>query len=323
MKRKARQSKNKARNAFSDKSQTYLHIHAHALFSSLGRIVKNTFTSVMTMLVMAIAISLASGFYLLIDNMQQLTGDIESTNKISLFLKPNVSDKSGRTLAEKIRQNKAVDKVVLITKKQALKEFKEYSGFGEALNVLEVNPLPTVIQVLPKNTLDDLQAIESLMMEFKHFNQVDFAQLDMQWVRRLQTMMQIMQRGVLILTLLLGFAVLLITGNTIRLELQNRRDEVLVAKLVGATYSFIQRPFLYTGFWLGFLSGIIAWLLVSIIMLLLQSPIEELSLLNGRAFELSYFGFFDIISLLSITSFLGVLGAWIVLYYQLQEIKPK
>lgn len=311
------------RSEFSDKSQTYLHIHAQALFSSLGRLVKNTFTSFMTIIVLAITIALASGFYLLVVNMQQLTGGIESSNQISLFLKENISDNAGNSLAEKIRQNSAVDEVVLITKDQALAEFKAYSGFGEALKILDVNPLPTVIQILPKNSLDDIQAIESLVAELKRFPQVDFAQLDMQWVKRLQSMMKIMQRAVLILTVLLGFAVLVITGNTIRLELQNRRDEVLVAKLVGATHSFIQRPFLYTGFWLGLLSGLVAWLLVSIIVLVLQKPIEELSGLYDGSFDLSYFSFIDIISLLSLSSFLAVLGAWIVLHFQLQGIKPK
>jgi len=323
MKQKIRHTNNTERNDLSEKSQAYLRIHAHALFSSLGRVVKNTFTSVMTIIVMAIAISLASGFYLLVVNMQQLTGNIESTNQISLFLKSNISDNSGKKLAEKISQNAAVGEVVLITKEQALREFKVYSGFGDALNVLDTNPLPTVIQILPKNTLDDVKTIESLMMEFNRLPQVDFAQLDMQWVKRLQSMMQIFQRGVLVLTLLLGFAVLVITGNTIRLELQNRRDEVLVAKLVGATHSFIQRPFLYTGFWLGFLSGVTAWLLVSIIMLVIQGPIETLSVLYDGTFNLSYFSFIDIVLLLSISSFLSIAGSWIVLHFQLQQIKPR
>lgn len=323
MKHKSRQIQQKGAGGFSEKLQAYLRIHAHALFSSLGRIVRNAFTSIMTVIVIAIAISLASGFYLLVVNMQQLTGGLESSNQISLFLKSNVSDNAGKNLVDKIKQNDAVTDVVLITKEQALKEFKIYSGFGDALNVLEQNPLPTVIQILPKNTLNDMQAIESLMSEFNRMPQVDFAQLDMQWVNRLQSMMQILQRGVLLLSVLLGFAVLVITGNTIRLELQNRQDEVLICKLVGATHSFIQRPFLYTGFWFGFISGLVAWLLVSAIMMILQEPIERLSVLYNGAFNLSYFSFTDIVSLLAISSLLSVMGAWIVLHNQLQKIKPK
>ncbi|MCK5189649.1 MAG: permease-like cell division protein FtsX, partial [Methylococcales bacterium] len=160
MKHNSRQLQHQGSGDFSDKSQAYLHIHAHALFSSLGRLVRNPFTSAMTIIVMAIAISLASGFYLLVVNMQQLTGNLESTNQISLFLKSNVSDKSAEKLADKIRKNSNIEKVALITKEQALTEFKIYSGFGDALSVLETNPLPIVIQVLPENTLDDLQSVE-------------------------------------------------------------------------------------------------------------------------------------------------------------------
>ena len=132
-----------------------------------------------------------------------------------------------------------------------------------------------------------------------------------------------MRRGVGVLTILLGFAVLIITGNTIRLELQNRRDEVLVAKLVGATHSFIQRPFLYTGFWLGFLSGLLAWLIVTVMLVFLQNPIESLSKQYNSAFDVYYLGLSEMIILLSIASLLGMVGSWIVLRAQLQQIKPE
>jgi cell division transport system permease protein len=322
-KHKYRQVHNKENNDLSDKSQAYLHIHAHALFSSLGRLVRNPFSSAMSIVVMAIAISLASGFYLLVVNMQQLTGNIESTNQISLFLKSSFSDKAGENLADRIRKNSNIEQVKLITKAQALEEFKTHSGFGDALNVLDHNPLPTVIQILPKNTLNDIHSVELLMAEFSKLPQVDFAQMDMKWVKRLHSFMQIMQRSVFLLTVLLSSAVLFITGNTIRLELQNRRDEVLVAKLVGATHSFIQRPFLYTGFWLGLLSGLVAWVLVTLMMFILQNPIERLSILYNGAFDVRYLGLSDTLSLLMIASMLGVIGSWIVLRQQLKQIKPE
>jgi len=323
MKNTSRQKNNKNQVGFSDKFQAYLHIHAHALFSSLGRLFRNAFSSVMTIIVMAIAISLAAGFYVLLLNLQQVTGGIESSNQISLFLKTSVSEKSGQQLSNKINSNEKVESVLLISKSQALKEFKEYSGFGNVLNVLDSNPLPTVIQVLPKNTLDDLLSVEKLMAEFERMPQVDFAQLDMQWVKRLQSMMQIMQRAGLLLAVLLGFAVLFITGNSIRLELQNRRDEVLVAKLVGATHSFIQRPFLYTGFWLGFGAGFVAWLMVTCMTLVLHGPVERLSIQYDRAFGITYIGVADTLVMIGLASLLGVFGAWIVLRHQLAQIKPE
>ncbi|MBD9363211.1 ABC transporter permease [Methylomonas sp. EbB] len=303
--------------------QAYLLNHAHGLFSSLGRLTRTPFTSAMTILVLAIAISLASSFYIVVANIQQLTGNLESSNQMSLFLHDNITDAAGQKLAEQIQQNGSVMEVKFISKKQALEEFKANSGFSDALNALERNPLPSVIQVVPKNALESNEDIEKLMSDFKQFPQVDFVQVDMQWVARLQTIMLIASRGVMLVSLLLGFAVTFITGNTIRLELQNRQDEVFISKLVGATHAFIQRPFLYTGFWLGFISGFLGWLIMTIMLLILETPVEKLSTLYNSSFDLLFLSFSEFILLLMISSVLAVLGSWAVLHYQLRQLKPQ
>jgi len=306
-----------------DRFQAYLLNHAHGLFSSLGRLTRSPFTSAMTVLVLAIAVSLSGGFYIGVANIQQLTGNLESSNQMSLFLHDNVTDAAGQKLVEQLRQNPSVDAVKLITKQQALDEFKANSGFGDALNALEQNPLPSVVQVQPKHTLESNADIETLMAEFKQLPQVDFVQVDMQWVARLQTIMTIASRGVMLVSLLLGFAVTFITGNTIRLELRNRQDEVYISKLVGATNAFIQRPFLYTGFWLGFIAGFLGWLIVTVMLLILESPVEKLSVLYNSAFELLFLSFGEFLLLLTISSALAVCGAWVVLHYQLRLLKPE
>ena len=301
----------------------YLLNHAHGLFSSLGRLTRNPFTSAMTVLVLAVAIALASGFYIVVANIQQLTGNLESSNQISLFLHDNVTDAAGEKLAEQLQKNPSVTEIKFITKKQALEEFKANSGFSDALNALKSNPLPSVIQVQPKNALENNDDIEKLMADFKQLPQVDFVQVDMQWVARLQTIMLIASRGVSLVAILLGFAVTFITGNTIRLELQNRQDEVFISKLVGATHAFIQRPFLYTGFWLGFISGFLGWLIVSIMLLILENPVEKLSTLYNSSFDLLFLSFSEFFLLLAISSALAVLGSWAVLHYQLRQLKPQ
>jgi cell division transport system permease protein len=308
---------------FVDKWHAYKNLHAHALFSSLGRLVASRFSSAMTIVVLAIAISLASGFYILVANLQQLSGNLESSNQISLFLKDEVSEVRARTLADKIRQNADIQDVKIITKDQALAEFQAYSGFGEAVKALEKNPLPVVIQLLPNNSLDNEQALSVLLDDFNRLPEVDFAQMDMQWVKRLQSIIDLARRGVTLLSLLLGVGVLFITANTIRLELYNRRDEVVIAKLVGATNGFIYRPFLYSGFWIGFFSGVTAWFIVTIIMLILKQSVENLSRLYDGSFHLLFLGFLDTLSLLFISSVLGVVGSWIVLCFQLQQLKPE
>jgi len=306
-----------------DKFHAYRNLHAHALFSSLGRLVASRFSSAMTIVVLAIAISLSSGFYILVVNLQQLASNLEASNQISLFLKDDISEARANKFANSIRQNPDIQDVKLITKEQALEEFQAYSGFGAAVKALEKNPLPIVIQVLPKNSLEDEQALETLLDEFKRSTEVDFAQMDMQWVKRLQSIMEVARCGVTLLSLLLGVGVLFITANTIRLELHNRRDEVVIAKLVGATNGFIHRPFLYTGFWIGFFSGVAAWFIVTTIMLILKQPIERLSTLYDDSFHVLFFGFTETLALLFISSLLGVVGSWIVLHFQLRQLKPE
>jgi cell division transport system permease protein len=147
--------------------------------------------------------------------------------------------------------------------------------------------------------------------------------MDLQWVQRLQSIMDVARLFATLLNLMLGAAVVFIIGNTIRLELHNRHDEVVIEKLVGATNSFIQRPFLYTGFWIGFLSGVSAWFIVTLLMLILRHSIEKLSELYGGGFHLLFLSFTQTLALIVISSVLGVLGSWAVLIYQLQHTKPE
>lgn len=308
---------------FVDKLRAYRDMHAHALFSSLGRLVASRFASIMTIVVLAVGISLASGFYILVKNLQQLTGNLETSNQISLFLREDISDASANKFAESIKKNPGVLDVKLISKEQALKEFEAYSGFGAAVKALDKNPLPIVIQVLPKNSLENELVFEDLLGHFKQAPEVDFAQMDMQWVKRLQSIMEVARRGVALLSGLLGVGVLFITANTIRLELHNRREEVVIAKLVGATNGFIQRPFLYGGFWLGFFSGVAAWFIVTVTTLVLKQPIEKLSGLYDGSFNVVFLGFLETIVMLAISSFLGMAGSWIVVHFQLRQLKPE
>lgn len=333
---KRRPVKNKPINKSKDKRQTqragggildklhaYRDNHAHALFSSLGRLVARPFSFLMTIIVLSSSISLACGFYITLINVQQLTSNLENSNQISLFLKSDLSDKDAEDLAKKIRQNPQVQEVNVITKEQALVEFKTYSGFGAAMDVLDKNPLPSVVQVLAKNSLEDKAALEELYNNLQKFDQVETVQLDMQWVSRLQSIVTVVRYIVYLFSAMIALGVVFIIGNTIRLELQSRKEEVVIAKLVGATNAFIRRPFLYTGFWLGFISSVAAWFIAAISLLILKQPIEQLSGLYETDVHLIFLSLSDTFALLSIPSTLGVISSWTVLIFQLRQVKPE
>ncbi len=313
----------KAGGDFSDRLKAYRDQHAQSFFSSLGRLFSTPFTSIMTVGVIAIAIALASGFYLVINNLQQLTAGLEASNQISLFLRDEISEAHAKKFADQIRKNADVKKVAVIDKKQALQEFKNFSGFGDAIDVLEKNPLPIVLEVLPKDALSDKEKLTGLLEQLKKSTEVDFAQMDLEWVERLQNIVATAKLAAVSLSILLAATVFFIAGNTIRLEIHNRKQEIIISKLVGATNSFIQRPFLYTGFWLGFLSGVTAWFIVTLMMLVLRQSVENLSGLYAGKFHLLFFTYGETFILISVSALLAVLGSWLVLFIQLKHLNPE
>jgi cell division transport system permease protein len=268
--------------------------------------------------VLAIAIALASSFYLLLANVEQLTGNLAASTQISLFLKDSVSDARAQKLAEEIKQNPAVGTVTVISKNEALAEFKAYSGFGADINVLISNPLPVVLQVMPKADMEQVN-LEQLLATLQQNDSVDLAQMDMQWLNRLHSIMDLAERLAILLNGLLGFAVLFIAGNTIRLELHKRQEEVVIARLVGATDAFIERPFLYSGFWLGLLSGIGAVVIDGVLLMATNGPVAKLANLYGGNFRLMFFSFGEMITVLALSAALGVIGSWVVLRFQLHS----
>lgn len=308
---------------FASRLHSYRDLHAHAMFSSLGRLLRTPIAFMITLLVLATSMALACLFYLLVQNFQQLTGNLEATNQISVYLKTGLSAEVINKAQQEIASNSSVESVRRITPEQALTELQANSGFGDVFNGLNENPLPVVLVILPKNSLEDAENIAGLVQTLQARPEVELAQSDMQWVQRIQSIVQLAKRSVGLISVLFCFAVLLMVGNTIRLELQNRVDEVVIAKLVGATNAFISRPFLYTGFWLGFLSSVVAWIIVTVIMLILQQPVQQLSQLYGSQFTLLFLNYRDTLGLLILGPLLGIFGSKWVLNNQLKNIKPE
>jgi len=302
-------------------SAYFIH-HARVLLGSLGHLTRHPLSTSMTMAVIAIALTLPTGLYLALNNISGLSAGWDSSTRISLFLHANVNEEKAQTLVKRLRLHNEIDHISMISKEQGLEQFKQLSGFGNALQFLEGNPLPIVLVVQPIINTDHPNQIKQLLKELESNKLVDIAQLDMQWVKRLYALLEIAHRVIWAIGSLLGLAVLLIVGNTIRLDIQNRRSEIEVSKLIGASNAFIRRPFLYTGFWYGFSGGILAWLLTSLSLFMLAEPVENLALLYHSDFQLSGLSFGDASSLILISCSLGLLGSWLAVGRHLDEIEP-
>ena len=255
--------------------QSYLLHHATTFVSSLGQLIRNPVSSGTTIAVIAIAVTLPAILFALVNNVQQLTRGWVDVNQISVFMKTGIRAERIAQVKEQLGLWSDIGAITVIDPDQAMAEFRQNSGFGGSLDLLDSNPLPWVLTVTPRMGQDDVEQLERLKRRLAGLPAVERVQMDMQWLQRLQGFIAIGERGVQLLALLLGLAILLIVGNTIRLEVQNRRDEIIVTKLIGATNAFIRRPFLYSGFWYGLFGGISAYLLISLALSILGGPFSS------------------------------------------------
>ena len=317
------QGASQSKTTISDRLQSWLGHNRLVAIDSLQRLLRAPGASLMTWLVIGIALALPSGLYVVLGNLQAISHGWDGAAQISLFLEQNVSESEGRKLVKSLSIRPEIHSAEYISRQQALKEFQELSGFGEVLENLDENPLPALIIVRPQDAKASAQMTEKLLTELQGLAAVELAQLDLEWVKRLYTMMKLGERLTTALALLLSLGVLLIIGNTIRLSIENRRDEILVIKLVGGTDVFVRRPFLYTGFWYGFGGGVIAWLIIVIGLFWLREPVAELAGLYQSQFSLLGLGFTDTIGLWMTGAMLGFLGAWLAVGRHLGAIEPR
>ena len=301
---------------------SYLTHHLQMLIASLGYLSRQPVSTLMTSAVIAIALALPAGLYIALDNASQLSADWDGTTLISLFLKDDVNIKTVEKLAARLGQSKEIEKVSIINRDQGLKQFQKISGFGDAIEFLDENPLPHVITVQPVVDQQSPDKVVHLVKTLQNEKLVELAQLDMLWVKRLYTLLDVAQRGVWIIGSLLALAVLLIIGNTIRLDIQNRREVIEVSKLIGASDAFIRRPFLYTGMWYGISGGLIAWLLIAVSLGIMDEPVQKLAALYHSSYELSGLNSNDIATLIAISCILGLGGSWLAVGRHLSEIEP-
>ena len=302
--------------------RNYLARHMQVLFYALGQLSLKPFSTLMTVAVIGIALAMPAGLHVLLKNVQQVLSGWDGAAQLSLFLHQNTREADAQALAKNLRAREGIAGVDYISSKQAMEEFRRLSGFGEALKALEDNPLPPVLVVHPTLELQGPELLQQLREELAAEQAVEIAQLDMQWVKRLYALMDIGKRGVWVLAAMFALGVLLVVGNTIRLAIQNRRDEIVIIKLIGGTDTFIRRPFLYTGFWYGLMGGIIALVLIELALWFLSGPVNNLAALYSSEFRLATMDLLTTVALLFGGTVLGLGGSWLAVGRHLRAIEP-
>jgi cell division transport system permease protein len=287
--------------------------HARVLVATLGRLSREPVSTFLTAAVIGITLALPAGLHVLVQNISAISYSWEGTLQASLFLEESVTPERGRALVREIEKRQDVAKASYISREQSLAEFRELSGFGEALDLLaDINPLPAVVVVTPQRGLPQ-ERTQALMDAMTALPEVEVAKLDQKWLERLYAILGIIERAVLIIAAMLALAVMVIIGNTIRLEIEGKREEIIVMKLIGAPDSFIRRPFLYTGLWYGLAGGLVAWIFVTGATWALAAPARRLAGLYESSYAITGLDTRSTLLVLAAGVALGVLGsAWTV-----------
>lgn len=296
--------------------------HAQTFIGSLGRLSQHSLATLMTTLVIGIALALPACLHLLVTNAQRAVGGWNRAVSISIYLKrPTAADEATR-IADRLRQRRDIAEVELVTADEALKSFRNESGFGAAIDALNENPLPHALVLRPAEAYMAPEHLAELASELRKIPSVEVVQLDTAWVERLAAILDAIRRGVLLAGGLLAIGILVIVGNTIRLDIQNRRDEIEVTKLVGGSDGFVRRPFLYSGVWYGIGGGVLAWVVTAIVLAALREPVARIAGLYGSSFHLTGLGLEAGGTLVGAGVALGWFGSYLAASRHLRQIEP-
>lgn len=298
----------------------WLRHHRRCLGETLDRFRTAPGGSVLNVLVVAIALALPLALQILIDNARQMAPAFEDASDLTIYLRLELAEGEGRALGTELEARADVESTRFISNTEGLADLRSRSGLGAALDALTENPLPHVIKLRPVDA--GIEQVDALVADLGTREEIDFVQLDRIWAERLAAFLSLGERAVNVVSVLLAAAVILVIGNTIRLEINNRRTEIEVQKLVGGTDAFIRRPFLYSGLVLGLSGAVAAALLVSISLWLLAAPVRELASLYASDFSLSSLSFGGLVTLGGGGSLLGLLGAWLATARHLRAIEP-
>ena len=276
----------------------------------------------MSISVIGISLALPAGFYSLLENAQRITSRLDAASHISLFLAADVDEQRTLVLRDSLQERADIDGIEMLSPESALAEYKENSGFAAALDALGQNPLPYVLIVRPRSQNLMAPGNAALLEILRSLPEVDSAQFDWQWAQRLHQIIEVFQRAVLIVAALFAGAVVLVVGNTIRMAVYSRRQEIEIHKLFGATDAFITRPFLYSGMLHGIAGSLLAWLMLEVSMMLLQGPVTRLADLYGSPFTPVPLSAREGFGLILIGAGLGLAGSWLSVKRHLRAIDP-
>ncbi len=300
----------------------WVHHHRQCASDSLNKMLLEPVSTALTWLVVGIALALPSALLLLLDNVTAIAGQVESPARFSLLLRQDATLEAAQALAEGLESRADIERVVLVPRDQALLAFAEETGLGALLTSLPDNPLPHTLLVSPAEAQDS-DRIAGLAQALANADPVDELVFDTRWQSRLEASLAFGRRLVLGLGALMVVGAILILGNTIRLAIEARREEIVVIKLIGGGDAFARRPFLYTGLWFGIGGGVFATLLVVGFFSFIGPPVATLLQLYDSGHGFAGLDIVGALNLILVGGLLGLVSAWQAASLHLKRLEPR
>lgn len=297
----------------------WLNQHIEPFQMVLGRMRQNLLGTVLMCCVMGVTLSLPAILFTIVDNLGQVAGTVENKPQLSLFLKLDASSVTKTTIADQLKKHPDIAKYEFVSKESAWEQLQQNANTADIGASLNKNPLPDAYFVTPKNIKPE--NVQRLQQEMQQWNGVELAQVDANWIKRLDTILKLGKKAIFVLIALLGFALVAIIGNTIRLQIMTQLEEIEVSKLIGATNQFIRRPFLYAGALYGLGGGLAAWLIVLAVVQLFNTSVTEIADLYASQFRLSMPSTSITLAILFSAIGLGWLGSFVAVNRSLAKIE--
>ncbi|MBB1229335.1 permease-like cell division protein FtsX [Pantoea agglomerans] len=295
----------------------------YALRGTLSDMWRQPLATLLTVMVIAISLTLPSVCYMVWKNVSQAATQWYPAPQLTVYLSKTLDDTAAENVVAQLKQVEGVDNVNYLTREEALNEFRNWSGFGGAMDMLEQNPLPAVAIITPKLNFQNSDTMQSLRDRVTKVQGVDEVRMDDSWFARLAALTGLVGQIASMIGVLMIVAVFLVIGNSVRLSIFARRDTINVQKLIGATDGFILRPFLYGGALLGFSGAVLSLLLSEVLVLRLQSVVANVATVFGTTFSLEGFSWDEALLLLLIAAIIGWVAAWLATVQHLRRFTPQ
>lgn len=289
--------------------------HALAMRLSSKSIIKTPASTLMALMAIGVALSLPIALHAFLKNIDQLTSQIQYRGALTLYLDKNITEQEVHTLQQQLQERFTVIQAAeFISKEAALAEFKANADVEDILNLLPSNPLHPMLALEMNSNQVPIEEAKQLKLLIEEYPAVISTDLDYAWVEKLHTVVNFGKTLANSLSLMIGIGIIFIIANIIKMSLTERRAELEVFNLIGATPSFIRRPYLYHGLSYGGLGALIALGIISVATWFFERPVTDLSHLFEGIFAIAPLSVSEIGRIVLYCGLLGGVGAWMAFY---------